>query len=165
MKWLKYQTGICIIMDLPTVPEIAAILSVGLVLICWVSLLTKRLHRKEQGHDPSSTLYLVRKWGPLTRNIIRCIDYIAEEDFDPVKAEANRAAAKVCENYLEVLLGNEKDSLPRSEGSTIVYVRRGAESRGFVVLDRFIPTPHLIDIFDRNHQRRQTMIHSNYFLC
>jgi len=59
--WIKQKRGKRITSDLPSVSEIAAIVSVGLVLICWISLLTKRLYctGKSSGtiHLPLSPLY------------------------------------------------------------------------------------------------------------
>ena len=124
-----------------------------MVLICWVSLLTKRLHSKEEGYDPSSTLSLGRKWGPSTRNIIRSID---SGRTDRLENEAEEAAGIICLAPLQVLPGG-KFSIPRSEGSALVFIRRPLRSLDFEASDRFIPTPNLIDIFDRNHQRRQNI--------
>jgi hypothetical protein len=53
-EWIKQKNGYCIISDLPSVPEIAAIASVGLVLICWISLLTKP-KGKSSGSDRNSS--------------------------------------------------------------------------------------------------------------
>ena len=128
-------------------------------LICWVSLLTKRLHSKEERRDPSSTLSLVRKWGPSTRNIIRSID---SGHTDRLEAEADEAAGNLCAAPFQVLPGG-KSSIPRSEGSTLVFMRRQVGSLDFEASDRFIPTPNLIDIFDRNHQRWQNIDSLNLF--
>ena len=63
-EWKKQIMGTLVVTDLPSVPELAAIFSVA-----WCSLLTKCL-----GHNPSSTLSFVRKYGPSARQVIRNIE-------------------------------------------------------------------------------------------
>ncbi|KIM25413.1 hypothetical protein M408DRAFT_26200 [Serendipita vermifera MAFF 305830] len=63
---------------LPSVPEIAAI--------------AKERRKVEPSYDPSSTLSLVRKWGPSTRNIIRSMEFAARERVDPIEKEAKDAS-------------------------------------------------------------------------
>ena len=103
----------------------------------------------------------MRKWGPSTRNIIRSID---SGSTDRLEVEADEAAQKICADPRQVLPGG-KSSIPRSEGSTLVFIRRRrqAGSLDFEASDRFIPTPHLIHIFDRNHKRWQTINSLNLF--
>jgi len=109
------------------------------VLICWISLLTRRLYRKELGLDPSSTLSLVRKWGPSTRNIIRSIKSALLKQPDPIAEEVVTALKNLPSQtpFLDIL----KDS-------SVVFCRplRGDEGVQWAAKHYFIPTPHLIDV-------------------
>ena len=129
------------------------------MLIYWVSLLTERLHSKEKGHDPSSTLSLVRKWGPSTRNILRSINSRSRNRkiIDPIAAEAQGAAFELSENPSGITVASHGLFLPAAEGPTVVFLRRkvGSESLGSDACSHFIPTPALIDIFEDAHQSMQ----------
>ena len=61
-RWLTVSRGTWIVMDLPSVPEIAAILSVGMVPLCLVRMLMKHLYRKELDYNISSTLFCAQVW-------------------------------------------------------------------------------------------------------
>ena len=114
------------------------------------SLLTRRLYRKELGCNPFSTLSLVRKWGPSTRNIIRSIRRAATGRYDPIDENVQRAAARISQHSSTIF----DESMPRSEGSSIIFLRRAPDSIS-VGLERgmaFIPTPHLMNIFELHRQ-------------
>jgi hypothetical protein len=108
-------------------------------------LLTKCLHRKELGEDPSPTLSLVHKWGPSTRNIIRSIKHAREGSFDPIEQEVYSAVEDVCQAPLDVLQGFGGGYLPRDNGSSFIFVRRPADLERSI---SFIPTKHLTQIFE-----------------
>jgi hypothetical protein len=108
-------------------------------------LLTKCLHRKELGEDPSSTLSLVHKWGPSTRNIIRSIKCAREGSFDPIEEEVYSAVENVCQAPLGILQGFGGGSLPQDKGSSFIFVRRPADLERAI---SFIPTKHLTQIFE-----------------
>jgi len=115
-----------------------------------VSLLTKRLYRKESGRDASSTLSLVRKWGPSTRNIICSIDYMAEGQLDPIYSEARGAAANLCSNPSTITVAFHGNFLPTTTRSSAIFLRHrvGSHLLGVDTCSYFIPTPHLIEIFE-----------------
>ena len=116
----------------------------------------KRLHRKERGHDPSSTLSLVRKWGPSTRNIIRSLKYLRTQlREDPIEAEVRQAAAELGSNLWSTLGSEDKSSLPQSTASVVVFIRRNVKNRDFGKSDRCIPTPHLVNIFEQYQRALQ----------
>ena len=115
--------------------------------ICWVSLLTKRLHRKELGYEPRSTLSLVRKWGPSTRNIIRSLVAARNKYDDPIEAEAQIAASDLGLNLWSVLGGDSKGSFPQSTASVLIFIRR--KDGNFAKSDRCIPTPYLVNVFEK----------------
>ena len=125
--------------------------------ICWVSLLTKRLHRKELGYKPCSTLSLVRKWGPSTRNIIRSLEAARYARRDPIEAEVRQAASKLGSNLWDILEGEEKSSFPQSAASDLVFIRRNVKDRDFGKSDRCIPTPHLVNIFEEYQRALQNL--------
>jgi hypothetical protein len=105
-------------------------------------------YRKELLYDPSSTLSLVRKWGPSTRNVIRSMKCAALGLVDPTEEEAETAAIRICSDPMTVLM------LLQNEGSSVAFLRR--KPRCGVVQDlgkTFIPTPHLLALFEE--QRRK----------
>ena len=161
-EWIKQKRGQRITSDLPSVPEIAVIVSVGLVLICWISLLTKRLYRKELGYNPSSTLTLVRKWGPCTRNIIRSMEAELNHVADPVEKEVRVAVEYVCQNSRTIFGASvHKANLPE-QGSSVVFIRRKPKALGGSMEDLaesiiFIPTPHIINILDKHHSEMENL--------
>jgi hypothetical protein len=121
----------------------------------------RKKQRKKLGkrllYDPSSTLSLVRKWGPSTRNTIRSMQYAARGDVDPIADEAEAAAIRICNNprtafIFEYSLGIH---MPKGERSNVIFLRRTPD--GSVKSDRgktFIPTPHLLAIFEEQRQKR-----------
>jgi hypothetical protein len=109
--------------------------------------------RKRPLYDPSSTLSLVRKWGPSTRNIISSMKCAALGRDDPIEEEAKWAAMRIRKNTLDTFEGS-LDLMPQSEGSSVIFLRR--TTKGSVTSDggkRFIPTPHLLALFE--DQRRK----------
>jgi len=107
----------------------------------------KKLKKKVWYH-PSSTLALVRKWGPSTRNILRSMEYTASGDVDPIEEETKTAAIAIWNNP-RLILGTSIDLVPQSEGSSLVFLRRARN--GSVTLGegkRFIPTPYLRALFE-----------------
>ena len=109
---------------------------------------------KQRLYDPSSTLSLVRKWGPSTRNILRSMRYAALGDVNPIEMEAESAAIRICNNPLVTL---EKLSTRTShiDVFSVIFLRRAANVS--VQLDEgqtFIPTPHLQAIFEKERLDR-----------
>ena len=129
---------------------------VRLVPLCWVSLLTKRLYSKMRYQTTSTTLSFVRKWGPSTRNMLHSVPF---ENTHILESEANDATRRV----LAAASSSIESTLPRSEGSSLVFTRRKADSFYFHQAVHFIPTPHLIDIFDSVQQTTQDTNALNLF--
>jgi hypothetical protein len=110
-------------------------------------------HDKQPLYDPSSTLSLVRKWGPSTRNILRSMKSAALGLNDPIERNAKQAATYICNNP-SAIFEDSLDLMPQSEGSSVIFLRRTPE--GSVTSDegkRFIPTLHLLALFEE--QRRK----------
>ena len=132
--------------------------------ICWVSLLTKRLHRKELGYNPAPTLSLVRKWGPSTRNIIRSFECVRDQLRDPlcnglpdpIEAEVRHAAEQLGADLWNTLGGKNSD-FPRSTASAVVFIRQNVRDHDFGRSYRFIPTPHLVNIFEEYQLAQQNL--------
>jgi hypothetical protein len=107
---------------------------------------------KQLLYDPSSTLSLVRKWGPSTRNILRSMEYAALGLDDPIEMEAKGATERICSYpsaIFDEILGKR---MPRSEGSSALFLRRyGSAASGTATA--FIPTPHLQALFEERHKR------------
>ncbi|KAH9930687.1 uncharacterized protein B0H18DRAFT_1093567 [Fomitopsis serialis] len=123
-EWLKQKMGRLVISALPKVLEIGAIL-------------------KELQFDPSSTLCLVRKWGPSIRNII-CIT----EDL-----LARASAVHICADPLSVNAMSGKGRKADSEGSNLVFLRPHREAGDLWQSVPFIPTKYLSDIFEEYRSR------------
>ena len=156
-EWLKQRSGDYIILDLPSVPEMAAIMLVGLMLIFRVPLLTKRLYRKESGRKANSTLSLVRKWGPATRDIINSINHIAEGRDDPIEANTTGAAYELYQNLSTVTVASERAFRLTTLASKIIFLRRRplSDVQDFTACSHFIPTANLFRIFE--NARRSTV--------
>ena len=126
--------------------------------VSWLSALldfpAHEAYRKELSYSPSSTLSLVRKWGPSTRNILRSMECAAHGLNDPIQEAAEEAAIRICTNPLAILKGSEGIRLVQSEGSSVIFLRR--TPGGSVKSDRgrtFIPTPHLLAIFEEQRKK------------
>jgi hypothetical protein len=103
---------------------------------------------KQLLYDPSSTLSLVRKWGPSTRNILRSMEYAALGEPDPIEQAAKEAAMAICKNP-SAISGTSLDLMAPSEGSSLIFLRR--KRNGKVASgngQRFIPTTHLRALFE-----------------
>jgi hypothetical protein len=110
---------------------------------------------KELLYDPSSTLSLVRKWGPSTRDIIHSMECAALGRVDSIEGEAKAAAIRICRNPTAIFERSLGIRMPHSEVSSVIFLRRTPD--GSVKSDRgktFIPTPHLLAIFDEQRQKR-----------
>ena len=110
-------------------------------------------YRKELSYSPSSTLSLVRKWGPSTRNILRSMECAAHGLNDPIQEAAEEAAIRICTNPLAILKRSEGIRMAKSEGSSVIFLRR--TPGGSIKSDTgktFIPTPHLLAIFEEQRQ-------------
>jgi len=110
-------------------------------------------HEKQLLYDPSSTLSLMHKWGPSIRNILCSMEYDTNEEDDPIEVEALSTAISICKssNMFNVSAGV---CMPQSEGSSILFLRR--TPGGSVKLNRgktFIPTSHLLAIFEEQRQK------------
>jgi len=123
------------------------------VLICWISLLTRRLYRKELGLDPSSTLSLVRKWGPSTRNIIRSIKRALLKQPDPIAEEVETALRNLPSQGFFLSILND------SSVSCVVFCRplRGDKGVQWGAKHHFIPTPHLIEVLRKAYTIQQSL--------
>jgi hypothetical protein len=69
---------------------------------------------------------------------------------DPIEGEAGSAVESICKNLSTVFNGSGGIRMPQSEGSSVLFLRR--RGKGSVSSDRgktFIPTPHLLAIFER----------------
>jgi hypothetical protein len=109
---------------------------------------------KQPLHDPSSTLSLVCKWGPSTRNIIRSMECAALGLDDPIERDAKRAAIRICKNPSAIFEGSSGIRMPHSEGSSVIFLRR--TPNGSVKSGKgqtFIPTPHLLTLFEEERQK------------
>jgi hypothetical protein len=106
----------------------------------------KELKRRQTQpeYNLSSTLSLVRKWGPSTRNILRSMASAALGVADPIEGETTTAAIDVCS---DPVAESFRQHMPQSKSSSIIFLRRtqnGSVDKGKV----FIPTPHLLAIFE-----------------
>ena len=111
-------------------------------------------YRKELSYSPSATLSLVRKWGPSTRNILRSMRCAALGLNDPIQEAAEEAAIRICNNPSSIFEGSLGIRMVQSEGSSVIFLRR--TPGGSVKSDRgrtFIPTPHLLAIFEEQRQK------------
>ena len=109
-----------------------------------------RLYRKELGHNPSSTLSFVRKYGPSTRQVIRSMED-GKSHIDPtdsIEREVKDAVETLCRNPSTILVPSGAGSMPRSEGSSVIFVRRPMGDTAFDKVISFIPTLYLLDIFE-----------------
>jgi hypothetical protein len=111
---------------------------------------------KRLWYDPSSTLSLVRKWGSSTRNIVRSMEYAALGVCDPIENDALSAARDICNDPTAISeIGTETTTMPRSKGSSVLFLRRTlnasvSSGRG----KTFIPTPHLLAIFQEQYRKK-----------
>jgi len=135
-------------------------------LVSWLAvplmspLLTKRLHRKERGYKSSSTYSFVRKYGPSTRQAIRCavrIDSTDATDSNNAIRDLDRKIQRTVETLFKTSSHIFGDlGLPRSDASIVIFVRRSPPTSEcgiehgirFADVQSFIPTPHLRDIFE-----------------
>jgi hypothetical protein len=117
----------------------------------------KELRKRQTppSYDPSLTLSLVRKWGPSTRNIIRSMECAALGLDDTIEEEAETAAIHICNNPTTIFKQSLGIRMPQSEGSSVIFLRR--TPGGSVKSDKgkaFIPTPHLLAIFEKQRQTK-----------
>ncbi|KAK7058389.1 hypothetical protein VNI00_002023 [Paramarasmius palmivorus] len=133
--WLKQFEGSHFVMDLPQVMEITAIV-------------------KERGLDVSSTVSLVRKWGPSTRTIIRILAEAGiERDFETDAAEDAR---KICLKKLvlsDLAVPGSSRKPDESVSCTLVFIRpkRVLAPDGTIrssLAVPFIPTQYLGEVFE-----------------
>jgi hypothetical protein len=115
-------------------------------------------------YDPSSTLSLVRKWGPSTRNILRSMRRAALGRDDPIEMEAEAAATHIC-NHPEAIFDGIYNRMPQSKSSSVLFLRRytpdGSVTSG--TANAFIPTPHLQAIFEEQGRTRSNRDILNLF--
>jgi hypothetical protein len=109
--------------------------------------------KKELLYDPSSTHSLVRQWGPSTRNILRSMKYAARRLDDPIKNEAKTAAIYICNNASAIVLESGEEQMPQSEGCSVLFLRRTQMPSSCMA---FIPTPHLLAIFEEQRKNKST---------
>ena len=95
----------------------------------------------------------MRKWGPSIRNILRPVDT------DILESEATDAARRL----FAAASSNIESPLPQSESSSLVFICRKEGTLDYQKPAHFIPTPHLIDIFDRFQQNNQNTNALNLF--
>ncbi|KAK7025327.1 hypothetical protein VNI00_016109 [Paramarasmius palmivorus] len=137
-EWVKQLGGTCIVSDLPSVLEIAAIL-------------------KELGLDLSSAIPLVRKWGFSTRTITELTEHPRKEVI--YKQNASRAAQAICNSPSIITdLSSVNPTGPESGGSNLLFLRpeRLLADDGTIAVSSsipFIPTRHLGEIFDEARSR------------
>jgi hypothetical protein len=110
--------------------------------------------KKKLLYNPASTVSLVRKWGPSTRNILRSMEYTANRKGPPDKIEndAKKAAAHICNNALAMVEGSI-DLMEESEGSSLIFLR--PTPKGIFASEegkRFIPTPYLRALFEEKRR-------------
>jgi hypothetical protein len=141
--WAKEYHGTWFVMDLPSVPEIAAILYVGLVLLCWIPLLMMRLCRKENCNKTSSFLPFVRKYGPSIRDAINFT--LGNITIESMNDEVLSSMATICQAPLSIF----RSALPRSEASNALFIRRPQGRIAFMEVESFFPTPYLIETFEK----------------
>jgi hypothetical protein len=141
--WVKEYRGTWFVMDLPSVPEIAAILYVGLVLLCWIPLLTKRLCRKEHCNKTSSFLPFVRKYGPSIRDAINFT--LGNITIETMNDQVLSSMATICQAPLSIF----HSALPQSEVSNALFIRRPLGRIVFMEVESFFPTPYLIKTFEK----------------
>jgi hypothetical protein len=125
-----------------------------LVLICWISLLKRRLFRKESKYVSSTALSLVRKWGPSIRNVIRSIKSTAKGDNDSLERAALKAAIQAWEHFKQHPKQDLSALAMEGVGSDLIFLRRKPTSKsiGEQCIYYYIPTPHLRDIFEQHRQ-------------
>ena len=128
-------------------------------------MLIKHLCRKERRYKISSTLPFVRKYGPSTRQVLHCADPI-----DPVNSinsidwEIKDAVENICKPPLDILVATGGGYLPRREASNLIFIRRPQREMEFEEVISFIPTPHLIGIFE-NQYCNVANKHSLWLFC
>jgi hypothetical protein len=111
-------------------------------------------------YDPSSTLSLVRKWGPSTRNIIRSMNCAATGENDLLEMQASAAAEHICNNPSTIFEASLGKRMPQSKGSSVIFLRRTPDENspdGSVKLGEgqtFIPTAHLLTLFEEQRQKK-----------
>jgi hypothetical protein len=114
----------------------------------------KHLYRKEAGLDPSFTLSLVRKWGPSTRNIIRSMQCVINDDVDPIEVEVQGAVESTCASPSTIFDNSGGKSMPRNKISSVVFLRRPlSHSSNLTDCESFIPTLHLINLFEKRRRK------------
>ncbi|KAJ7499479.1 hypothetical protein FB451DRAFT_1015006 [Mycena latifolia] len=137
-KWKelrKQLTGLTLIIDLPTVMEIAAVV-------------------KELKLDTSATLGHVGKWGPSLRTIIAAIRepfHVAQHENDVQGAASALASSPSSASVTHSEVGN----LPTSGGSNLLFLSRCLRPAPNVASDPptavlTVPTKHLAEIFDQH---------------
>jgi hypothetical protein len=117
--------------------------------------LSKRQEQLERRplYDPSSTLALVRKWGPSTRNILGSMESAALGHVDGSDREAEAAAYRICKDPSAIFEGFGI-RIPRNECSSVLFLRRTPnESVTSNKGKAFIPTPHLLALFEERRKR------------
>jgi len=90
------------------------------------------------------------KWGPSVRNIVRSMDCARTKTDDTIKDEVQAAVDLACKEGLNIVTGSAMQHMPISDASSLIFLKRvprkGELSRGQV----FIPTEHLIEIFEEH---------------
>lgn len=79
---------------------------------------------------------------------------------DPIEQEVEEAVEGICASPSTVLTRSTGQSMPQSEGSSVIFLGRSVSlTRG----KPFIPTPHLIEIFERRRRRMENKESLNLF--
>jgi hypothetical protein len=113
---------------------------------------------KQYLYDPSSTLSLVRKWGPSTWNIIRSMDCAATGRDDHIEEEVNEAANIICRNP-SAIFERSLDIMPQNDVSSLIFLRHPPNDKD--KSKHFIPTQHLRTLFEA--QRRNPVNKESLF--
>ena len=117
------------------------------------------LYRKELGYQSSPTLSFVRKYGPSTRQAICCAARI--DSTNALDRDIQGAVETLCAAPMAVF---GPKGLPRSEGSSVIFVRRPLGDIGSEKAISFIPTRHLRQMFEI-HCCRVANQHSLNLFC
>ena len=127
-----------------------------------VPLPMKRLDRKELGRNPSSTAALVIRYGPSTRQIIRCQELSTGHGMAPLAPMANAGQVS-----LNNLVRNQPQIrplptkwTPPEESSHILSVRRPPGLVTFEQAILFLSTAHLTSVFD-GYRRQVASVNSS----
>ena len=104
----------------------------------------------------------MRKYGPSTRQAIRCVVRTGSTNpTDALDKDIQKAVETLCASPMTVL---GSMGLPRSEGSSVIFVRRPLGAIAFSDVISFVPTMHLRHRFE-NHCCKVANQHSLRLFC